>query len=134
MQILCSDPYCLYVTFPPTSFSKIVPLETGMTTGTTGLHQLQRPHWSSLALIHLTPNPALLGIQGRRSKCCPEPSRGHGAKATDRPVRHDVCPSPSPSARSRPQSRCRPQRPQRACTPHCRGAPASLRTDNVSSH
>lgn len=99
MQILCSDPYCLYVTFPPTSFSKIVPLETGMTTGTTGLHQLQRPHWSSLALIHLTPNPALLGIQGRHSKCCPEPSRGHGAKATDRPVRHDVCPSPSPSAR-----------------------------------
>lgn len=88
---------CFSVTFSPMSFSKIVPLGTGMTTDTTGLHQLQRPHWSSLALIHLTPNPALLGIQGRRSKCCPEPSRGHGAKDTDQPIWQDVCPSPSAS-------------------------------------
>lgn len=122
------------LTFSSTSFSKIVPLGTGMTTGIPGLHQLQRPRCSSLALIHLTPNPALLGIQGCRSKCCPDSSRGHGAKATDQPIWQDVCPSPSSSVERQTSEPVQaPKTTEGLHAPLQRGI-APLRTDDVSSH
>lgn len=56
-----------------------------MLKSTKELHQLQRPYWNSLTLIHLTPNPA------NTTWWPPVASCGHPARAADQLVWQDIC-------------------------------------------
>lgn len=123
----------VFASFPlsPKSFSKIVLPGKG----TIGLHQLQKPYWSNLALIHLTPNLALPGVPVNYSKCCLVLSCRHQAKAAGQPSSQDMGPQlisqcKKAGLRIRAGAKGHGELAHTTAETHT----SSLRTDSVSSH